>query len=188
MNHRVANDEIAGNTQPEESLAAADDLRVGLARKIVAELPKFGQWANSFRDFETPFGKIGYRQLSILWALRFDLLPTHVSPSELARLFGIRPSVMTRSLAKLDSAGFIVRQRDGQDARRIQLAITDKGRQVSEFVEGLYIREVLASMECLSNQQVKELASQVDLLGRIADRLGRGRFDDNHEAHAHDDV
>ena len=150
----------------------SDASRSQLARLMVGTLPTFGHWANGFREFDTPYGRVGFRQLSVLWTIRHKLLPGDgVSPSLLAEHFDVQPSVMTRALAKLESAGFIERAVDPSDRRRCRIDITEKGTHVSEFVEALYIQEMLDSVAFLSDEQIQELRRNVEILGRIVHDL-----------------
>ena len=149
-----------------------DDERSDLALRMVSTLPGFGSWADSFRDFDTVHGKVGYRQLSILWALRYGLVPDNeFSPTRLAAFFRVQPSVATRALAKLESAGFITRAVDASDHRVSRIAITEKGREVSVFVERLYVDDVLDSISCLTGDQMAELRRSMDVLTAILEDL-----------------
>lgn len=149
-----------------------DDTRADLAFRMVATLPGYGGWAHSFRDFDTPYGKVGFRQLSILWVLRFGLLPdTEFSPTRLAAFFRVQPSVATRALAKLESSGFITRAVDASDARVFRIAITDKGRDVSLFVERLFVDDVLDSISGLTDDQVAELQRSMEILTAVLEDL-----------------
>lgn len=153
-----------------------DPERRQLALLMVTTLPKYGTWATGFRGFDTPYGKVGFRQLSILWAIRYNLLPhNEVSPGRLAALHGVQPSVMTRALAKLEANGFILREVDPTDARRSRVDITRKGRHVSEYVEDLYIADMVDSMRDLDDRQIRELHAAVETLGRIVDDLEEKR-------------
>lgn len=156
----------------------ADDSRVALAQRMVSELPKFGSWANGFRDFETPWGKIGFRQAAILWVLRFDLLDKgNVSPTGLAEFHRVQPSVITRALARLEAGGFIERHADPADGRRAVIVMTDRGRRISEYIEKLYISDMLAGMAFLDDAQVAELDRNVERLSRIVESLEREHRD-----------
>ena len=149
-----------------------DDERAGLALRMVSTLPGYGSWADSFRDFDTPYGKVGYRQLSILWALRYRLIPDdEFSPTRLAAFFRVQPSVATRALAKLESAGFISRTVDASDGRVSRIAITEKGREVSVYVERLYVHDVLDSISCLTEEQVAELRRSMAVLTTVLEDL-----------------
>ncbi len=149
-----------------------DDARANLAFRMVATLPGYGSWADSFRDFDTTYGNVSYRHLSILWALRYGLLPDNeFSPTRLAAFFRVQPSVATRALAKLESAGFVTRTVDASDARVSRIAITEKGRDVSVYVERLYVDGVLDSISGLTEEQVAELQRSMDVLTAVIEDL-----------------
>jgi DNA-binding MarR family transcriptional regulator len=153
-----------------------------LASRMVVVLPKYGLWANGFREVTTPHGRVGYRQFTVLWMLRFEVIePVEVSATRLAAFFDVQPSVMTRALAKLEMAELISRTVDVDDRRRSRIEITDKGREVSEYVQNVITHDLLASMSFLSNEQVTELERNVELLDQIADDLeqqqGSARMD-----------
>lgn len=150
----------------------SEDPRVALAVRMLTSLPKFGAWASGVREFETPHGKVGFRQLAILWYLRHELRSgEHVSPSQIAAYNAVQPSVITRALAKLEASGLIERAVDPADHRRFHIAITDKGMEISTFVEKLYVDDLLDSMANLDDARVAELSRNVALLDSIADEL-----------------
>ena len=145
-----------------------------LARSILTSLPKFGVWANTVREFATPHGTIGYRQAAILWALRYELLPqSDITPTGLAAFFRIQPSVVTRALAKLEASGFIERAVDPRDTRVSRILITEPGRAVSNYIEQLYIDDILDSTAQLDDAQIDSLKEAVAVLDDIADDLDR---------------
>lgn len=155
-----------------------DSARSQLAWQVVAYLPKFGHWAASFRDFDTPYGRVGYRQAGILWVLRYELVPAEeVSPIRLAAYFMVQPSVITGALAKLEAAGLVARTADPKDSRIARIAITEKGRLLSEYVEAFFEDEVRASLEGLDGEELAELQRSVETLGRLADVLLRRRVE-----------
>lgn len=153
-----------------------EDERRYLAGRMVRELPRFGRWALAVRDFETPFGKVGYRQLAILWALRYNLTPTNdVSPSDFAVHLEVQPSVVTRVLAKLESSGFIERTTDPNDGRRYHIQITQKGPHVSEVVEELFVQELLAGVSFLDDEGIAALTKHVAILSKVVTILEDNR-------------
>jgi DNA-binding MarR family transcriptional regulator len=158
-----------------------DATRKHLANLMVSSLPKFGHWATSIRDFETPFGRIGYRQLELLWALRYNLIDGGpVTPSAIAAHFEVQPSVVTRILVKLEAHGFVSRITDPLDGRSASIQITPLGIELSAYVEDLYDQEMLASLASLDDTQIEELCRNVEILNRIATNLldnRRNRFD-----------
>jgi len=65
--------------------STADPTRSRLTEQVVASLPTFDHRAESLRDFDTPYGRVGYRQAGILGVLRHRLIPpAEVSPTRLA--------------------------------------------------------------------------------------------------------
>lgn len=150
----------------------AEDRQVELARQILTVLPQFGGWATAIRDFQTPYGKLGFRQLAILWAIRYKLIPEdELSPTSLARYQDVRPSVITRALARLEEGGFIERAMDLSDRRRITLTLTQAGHDVSVYVEELYLREIVGAMGSLTDQETASLLDALSTLDTIAGRL-----------------
>jgi DNA-binding MarR family transcriptional regulator len=151
--------------------------RIALARAIVSALPKFGAWASTSRQFHTPYGQLGYRRISILWVLRHEMLPENVATaSGLAQFFRVQPSVITRALASLESDGFITRSVDLDDSRVIRIAITERGLELSRYVEDLYIGEVLEAIGSIPAERLGPLQESVDELDCIADELDRRRW------------
>ena len=157
--------------------AEASPERIELARAIAASLPKFGHWASTSRQFDTPYGRLGYRRISILWVLRHGMVsPKDATTTGLARLYRVQPSVLTRALASMEADGLITRMHDPDDSRVIQVAISELGIEVSRFVERLYIDEVLEAIACMSDDEIAPLCSSVQKLDTIADELDRRRF------------
>ena len=139
-----------------------------LAGQMVRELPRFGRWATAIRDFETPYGKVGFRQLVILWTLRHNMIPSPaVSPSDFAYHLDVQPSVVTKVLAKLEAGGFIERSVDPSDGRRYNIEITNKGRHVSEYVEELFVQELLAGVSFLDDEGIASLTKHIAILSEV---------------------
>ncbi len=151
--------------------------RIELARAIAASLPKFGEWASASRQFDTPYGRLGYRRISILWVLRHGLVdPKNATTTGLARFYRVQPSVLTRALASMECDGLISRTIDPDDSRVIRVEITDRGIEVSRYVEDLYIGEVLEAIARLPEAAICPLADSVRQLDQIADELDHRRF------------
>jgi DNA-binding MarR family transcriptional regulator len=160
----------------------ADDKRVQLARQMITELPRFGTWTRSIRDFTTPYGKLGFRQLGILWALRYKTIPDEdLSPTSLATYQQVRPSVITRALTRLEEGGFLERTMDLQDRRRINLTITQKGIDASEYVERLYLEEIARAIGPVSDSELDALNSAIHLISEIVDKLMASGFGSGQE-------
>jgi DNA-binding MarR family transcriptional regulator len=140
---------------------------------MVLTLPGFGLWAAAIRDFETPYGSAGIRQLEVLYMLRHELLPpTKPTATALAERFGIQRSVVTRILAKLESAGYIIREPDQRDGRAWQIIITENGRNLSDYVEREYFKEMEAALGDISVGDVACLERCLNILVDVAVNLG----------------
>lgn len=149
-----------------------DDARWQLAERMVTTLPAFGNWATRMRDFETPLGKIGYRQAEALYLLRMKLLgPIAVSPSSMAHTFGVRPSAMTRVLNRLEDHGYIARRQDPLDRRGQTLHITKEGEAISILVERMVIERMVAAIRDVPSGRLPALANHIELLHQIATKL-----------------
>lgn len=155
--------------------------RLALAYSMLTSLPKYGHWAESVREFQTPYGAIGYRQAAILWVLRHNLLPPdEMTPTGFAHLHRVQPSVVTRALAKLEQGGFIERTIDLEDTRVSRIAITPQGSEISVYIEKLYVEELLTALAPISDDEIALLRQSVETLNAIAEqldllRLGRTR-------------
>ena len=149
-----------------------DAALMNVAGRMVETLPKWGAWASAVRDFETPWGSVGYRQLEILWILRQELLPPdQCSPSRLAAKFHVQPSVLTGVVARLEQGGFITRRPNPADSRVTLLQITENGIRVSKFVEEYFDRRVFDGLKAMSDDDVAKIAAAVDLLNTLAEQL-----------------
>lgn len=158
----------------------AEQERRDLALKMVTLLPRYGSWAVNIRDVVTPWGKLGFRQLAILWALRHETIPPdELSPTTLARFHRVRPSVVTRALTRLEESGLIEREMDRHDRRRINITLTEAGRAASELVESFYLDQIIDSMGHLDDKEVEEIVRAVahleDIIGRL-ETAGHGAF------------
>lgn len=54
------------------------------------------------------------------------------SPGELARFLHVTPATVTRVVQRMESAGFLRREADPEDSRRVCLHLTPRGRRVDE--------------------------------------------------------
>ena len=114
----------------------------------------------------------GIGRAGILWVLRHELIPSaEVSPTRLADHFLVQPSVITGALAKLEAAGLITRAVDPGDSRVFRIAITKRGRLLSEHVESFFEDEVFDSLAGLDEGELAALRQSVETLDRISDVL-----------------
>jgi len=111
--------------------------------------------------------------LSVLgWLMRRGEL----TPSELAGLEGVRLQTLTRLLAALERAAWVVRRIDPEDARRSRLRLTAAGARLLTA----HVRRREASLEraiaaTLDSDEQRCLRQACALLERIAGQLQAGR-------------
>jgi DNA-binding MarR family transcriptional regulator len=140
---------------------------------MVLILPAFGRWASAMRDFETPYGKAGIRQLEVLYVLRHDLLdPTVPTATAMAEIFQIQRSVLTRILAKLEAGGHITREPDPGDGRASRIAITENGKLLSDYVERQYFREMSQALGEVGEDDVACLERSLEIFTKVLANLG----------------
>lgn len=58
------------------------------------------------------------------------------TPGELARFLHVTPATVTRVVQRMEAAGFLRREADQEDSRRVRLHLTPKGRRVDERCSG----------------------------------------------------
>lgn len=143
-----------------------------LAARMVQTLPGWGVWAVDVRDFKTPFGSIGFRQASILWVLRYRKVPdVERTPTGIAKYFGIQNSAITRAVDKLEQGGFVVREIAFEDRRRHYLVPTQKGEDISMWIEQLFTEPLRSVLDELTSDEIAALDTQVDKLFEILQRV-----------------
>jgi DNA-binding MarR family transcriptional regulator len=151
-----------------DALPQSDERRE-LAGRMTQVLPSFGSWAESIRDQTVVEGNLGPRQVQILYTLRHRLLGSdQTTPSALANLFGIQPSVITRVLSRLEAAGYVTRTVDPHDARSLVIRITTAGTDISARIEDYYIDSMVESMAFADEAQLDCLREALPALARIA--------------------
>lgn len=152
--------------------------RLELANQMLHVLPRFASLVDALKEYDTPHGRMGIRQLSVLYALRYQAIPIdNVSPSLIAEFFSVKPSVITRVLAKLEENGMIVRRPNQSDGRSFHVDITEKGREVSVYVENLYLDWMMDGIEFLDDEELPRFRENLEILARLADKLDATRRD-----------
>lgn len=103
------------------------------------------QIKDSLRDLRSQLSMLN-RQVGIRLDLKdidmdcFDLIGRHgpLSPSALARRAGLHPATVTGILDRLESAGWIARERDAADRRAVTVrALPDRGKEVFRLFSGM---------------------------------------------------
>lgn len=146
--------------------------RNALALRMISSLPSWGTWASSMREVDTPYGKIGYRQSSIMWILRHhQVAAENQSTTGLASHMGVQNSVITRSCERLEHLGLIARTTDAVDRRRSHVELTDAGVEASVYIENLYLHSIVGAMSELDDDTITELNQAIATLKKIGSHL-----------------
>lgn len=96
--------------------------------------------------------------------------------SELAASEGINPTMLSRIVAKLESAGLATRSCDAGDARVVHVAPTDRGRALHEEMRHERTDALRRALEGLTSADRRALEDAMPALEAIVDALkGRGR-------------
>lgn len=148
------------------------DARKALALEMISTLPTWGTWAATMRDVETPHGKVGYRQSSILWILRNELLPPEErSTTGIAAHTRVQNSVVTRACERLEHLGLIQRIVHAEDRRRSTIEITEAGREASIYIERLFTESIVGEMQELDDSEIADLQKSVRHLAAMINKL-----------------
>ncbi len=83
----------------------------------------------------------------------------------LATRVGMDPAGTSRSLDELQRLGLVKRERDGDDRRRVSVALTAKGRRWYDRMRDHVMRELEPVFAPLSNEEARTLEA---LLSRLA--------------------
>lgn len=168
---------MAANTGPDTSGSpegARASMRDELAARMAYTLPQFGVWATTIRDFETPYGKIGIRQVEVLYALRKQRLgPGSVSPSQLSEYFHVQPSAITRVLNRLEASEFVERRVDPYDGRAQTIHVTERGSAISVAVEQIFLAQMREAIGVIPDEDLAETYRLIAPFAEIGQTLLR---------------
>ena len=98
------------------------------------------------------------------------LLEVHgpLTPGQLAELTGLRTGTVTGVLDRLESAGFVRRERDPHDRRKVIVSRDDK--QIEDRMNPHYAGQVTAMMDILERYDDAQLGLIADFVRRASGR------------------
>jgi DNA-binding MarR family transcriptional regulator len=105
---------------------------------------------------------LSLRQLGVLYALREN--PS--SPGQLARRLRVTPAVITGLLDRLERRGYVRREADPEDRRRLRLVLTESGLAVGQEVRLALAGDLATQFESASPTELNELGRTLELLRR----------------------
>ena len=94
-----------------------------------------------------------------------------VTPSELARLEHVNPTMLSRVLGKLDDAGLVDRCPDPDDLRSASLTATTNGRRVHERIKAQRAAVMARGVDSLPAAEQAVLEGALDALEHLSDEL-----------------
>ena len=94
-----------------------------------------------------------------------------VMVTELAEYMGVTPSTMSLNLKRLETAGFILRSRDPDDRRVVNVRLTESGRRVRDRLTMLDADRVDAMLRGLRPPERRRAVEGLALLADAADAL-----------------
>ena len=86
-----------------------------------------------------------------------------MNPSDLAKTLGYTRPRMTRILDSLEEKGFVAREPDPSDRRRVLASCTDKGRSYAHDHSSNGVSNLAESLSKLGDHDVGELLSALEL-------------------------
>lgn len=113
-------------------------------------------------------GTVTVQQCVVLQALRDG--PSEVGP--LAESVGSSPSAMTRLVDGLVKRGWIARERDPNDRRRVHVGLTDEGRAEADRLRGLTVNAIDVVMAGIPEEKRAQVIESVRL---VRTAMGRAR-------------
>jgi DNA-binding MarR family transcriptional regulator len=148
----------------------ADDETSLHAQRLFWLLPRFTRWAQARTLQNRLGGDLSLQQLTVLYLIRTE----GATLSAMARRLMVAPTVLTGIVDRLEKRGYVRREDDPLDRRKLRLCLSDEGRRVSIAVEKSLVAEVAAEMAVLTGDELGELGSGLALLERVFRGLEAG--------------
>lgn len=95
-----------------------------------------------------------------------------VTVGAIAERLGINPSNASRACDRLAERGFLRRGADGEDARRVSLALTDAGATLLDQVLDRRRHELSQVVEAMEPAQREALLEAIEVFNQAAVRVG----------------
>jgi DNA-binding MarR family transcriptional regulator len=156
---------MATKTKPIEVSTdrAADEAQDSNAQRLFWLLPRFTRWAQA-RTLQTRIGgDLSLQQLTVLYLIRTE----GATLSAMARRLMVAPTVLTGIVDRLEKRGFVRRENDPLDRRKLRLCLSDEGHSVSLAVERALVSEVSGEMAGLSADELADLGRGLAILERV---------------------
>lgn len=110
---------------------------------------------------------VSYQQLNVLYFVRVE----NASMAEMARTLGVAPTVITGLVDRLEARALIQRKPHPTDRRRIQLVLTERGREISELAEWAVASRIEQQVNTLDEEHQRILRAGLTLFDQITTDL-----------------
>jgi DNA-binding MarR family transcriptional regulator len=130
-------------------------------------IPRLTRWAQTRVVDEDLGAELSLRQLSALQMIEDET----TTLGDVARRLMVTPAVVTGLIDRLEKRGYVRRVGSSGDRRRVNLALTDEGREAARRAEQRLIDEFGAKMANFSGDELKALERGLSLLDRVVQEL-----------------
>lgn len=137
------------------------------AEQALRLIPRLTRWAQTRVVNEELGGDLSLRQLSALQMIEDET----TTLGDVARRLMVTPAVVTGLIDRLEKRGYVRRVASSGDRRRVNLALTDEGREAARRAEERLTDEVAAKMANFSSDELKAVERGLALLDRVLQEL-----------------
>ncbi|WP_051256559.1 MarR family winged helix-turn-helix transcriptional regulator [Cystobacter fuscus] len=137
------------------------------AERALLLMSRLHRWAATRVQANQLSGELSLRQLTLLYAIRQGVS----SPRLLARRLLVTPAVITGLLDRLERQGYVRREAEPDDRRRLRTVLTEAGLAVSQQVRQAVTGDLAAQFASASPAELKELGRALDLVERAIGAL-----------------
>lgn len=142
----------------------------GVADRLLRVQHRIHHWAVAAVQANRGGLDLSLRQVAVLYMIRNGA----GYPGQIARRLRVTPAVVTGLLDRLEQRGYVRRQTDPSDRRRLLVVLTATGEDASDAVMRMLSREVAARLASASAADLDVLERAFALLERMTDALEEG--------------
>lgn len=140
-----------------------DHLALKRVQQTLRLLPQIRRWGlDLISDADLAHG-LTLPQLAVLHHIASDI----ASPVELARRQRVTPAVITKLVDRLVRRGYVLREPDPDDRRRLRLALTPAGQRINDAAERVLTDALSARLAAFSPDELATLGAGLALLERV---------------------
>lgn len=95
-----------------------------------------------------------------------------LTQDELAKRLDVDKGAVSRTVASLEAAGYVNRDRDPDDARAYRVTLTAKGSQIEPLILGAYQRVYDIATRHVSEAELRQMAALLERVNRNFQSVG----------------